>query len=80
MNASEINIGKRNVSYTNYRGQQRRIDVDHVIVAKGATGDTSLAEQIEQSGFKTHTIGDCNGVGYIEGALESAAKLATQIN
>lgn len=77
--ADDINIGDKHVNYSNYRGQQRRIDVDHVIVAKGATGDTTLAEQLTESGFKIHTIGDCNGVSYIEGALESAAILATQL-
>jgi NADPH-dependent 2,4-dienoyl-CoA reductase/sulfur reductase-like enzyme len=77
--ADDINIGDRHVNYTNHRGQQRRLDADHVIVAKGATGDTALADQLQENGFKTHTIGDCNGVGYIEGALESAAILATQL-
>lgn len=80
LNASDINISEQHVNYTNYRGQQRCIDVDHVIVAKGATGDTTLAEQLQASGFKTHSIGDCTGVSYIEGALESAAVLATEIN
>lgn len=77
--ADDINIGDRHVNYTNHRGQQRRLDADHVIVAKGATGDTTLADQLKESGFKTHTIGDCNGVSYIEGALESAAILATEL-
>ena len=80
MKADDINIGDQHVNYTNHRGQQRRIDAHHVIVAKGATGDTTLADQLQESGFKTHTIGDCNGVSYIEGALESAAILATQLS
>jgi 2,4-dienoyl-CoA reductase (NADPH2) len=80
LKAEDINIGDQNVNYTNPRGQQRRIDVDHVIVAQGATGDTTLAEQLQDKGFKTHTIGDCNGVSYIEGALESAAILAAKLN
>ena len=46
------------------------------VVAKGATGDTTLAETLRVAGFIVHTAGDCNGVGYIEGAMESAAELA----
>ncbi|MCX2979653.1 FAD-binding protein [Halieaceae bacterium IMCC14734] len=78
-NAKDIAIADHQVSYINYRGQQRHLETDHVIVAQGATGNTELAEQLESAGFTTHTIGDCNGVGYIEGAIESAAELAVQL-
>jgi 2,4-dienoyl-CoA reductase (NADPH2) len=78
--ADDIAIEKQSVSYTNYRGQRRRLAVDHIIVAKGASGDTALAEQFTAVGFQTHTIGDCNGVGYIEGAMESAAVLVAQLD
>ncbi|MFK8049789.1 MAG: NAD(P)/FAD-dependent oxidoreductase [Halioglobus sp.] len=73
--AEEIAIDAHSVSYSNYRGQRRRVEADHVIVAKGASGDTALAEQFKQAGFQTHAIGDCTGVTYIEGAMESAAEL-----
>ncbi len=78
-NAANVEIGDHNVDYTNYRGQRRAISCDHVIVAKGATGDTSLAEDLAAAGFTTHTIGDCTGVSYIEGAMESAADLAMRL-
>lgn len=74
--ASDISIDEQSVSYTNYRGQRRNLACDHVIVAKGATGNTDLAEQFKAAGFKTHSIGDCTGVTYIEGAIEDAAELA----
>ena len=77
--ARDISIDERQVSYTNYRGQRRALDADHVVVAKGATGNTQLADSLRERGLVTHTIGDCNGVGYIEGAMESAAELAVQI-
>jgi NADH dehydrogenase FAD-containing subunit len=77
--ADDIVIDEQSISYSNYRGQRRQIDVDHVIVAQGATGDTRLAEQLREKGFKTHTIGDCNRVTYIEGAMESAAILAAEL-
>ena len=78
--ATHISIGDGQVTYTNYRAQQRSIDTDHVIVAQGATGDTSLAQTLQTEGFTTHTIGDCEGVAYIEGAMESAAELAASLN
>ena len=77
--ASDIAIGDHCVSYRNYRGQQRSVEAEQVIVAKGASGNLTLAEEIRAAGFVTHTIGDCNGVGYIEGAMESAAELAAKI-
>jgi 2,4-dienoyl-CoA reductase (NADPH2) len=78
--AAGIAIEDRRVSYDNYRGQRRSIEADHVIVARGASGDTRLAEELRAAGFTTHTIGDCNGVSYIEGAMESAAELAVAID
>lgn len=77
--AQDLAIGDDDVSYTNPRGQRRRIGVDHVIVAQGASGDLSFAEQLGEAGFTVHSIGDCNGVGYIEGAMESAAELALRV-
>ncbi|MFB3077709.1 MAG: FAD-dependent oxidoreductase, partial [Lysobacterales bacterium] len=79
-NANDIAIEDKKVAYTNYRGQQRSIDTNHVIVAQGATGNTELAEQLRGAGFSTHTIGDCEGVGYIEGAIEAAAQLAMELD
>lgn len=77
--ATRISVGERAVSYRNQRGQVRTLAADHVIVAKGATGDTALAEQLRGEGLSVHTIGDCNGVGYIEGAMASAADLVAAI-
>jgi 2,4-dienoyl-CoA reductase (NADPH2) len=77
--AEDIAIGENVVSYINTLGQQRTIDADHVIVARGATGDTTLAEQLEAAGLTTLSIGDWSGVSYIEGAMEAAAELAVKL-
>ncbi len=74
--ASDFCILERGVRYTNSRGQQRTLAADHVIVAKGARGNTTLADTLHENGFKVHSIGDCTGVAYIEGAMEQAAELA----
>ncbi|TXS96075.1 FAD-dependent oxidoreductase [Parahaliea maris] len=78
--ARDIEVGDHRVRYVNYRGQQRSLDADEVIVAQGATGDLSLAEQLQTQGVTVHSIGDCNGVGYIEGAMESAAELVAGLD
>ena len=77
--AGDIAIDDGAVSYTNFRGQRRSVETDHVIVARGAEGDTSLVDSLRGEGFTVHSIGDCNGVGYIEGAMESAAELAASL-
>ncbi len=78
--AGDIAIGDHQVSYRNYRNQQRSFPADHVIVAQGASGDTALADALRSAGFRTHTVGDCTGISYIEGAIESAAELAVAID
>jgi NADPH-dependent 2,4-dienoyl-CoA reductase/sulfur reductase-like enzyme len=78
--AGDIAIENHQIGYTSTGGQRRTIDTDHVIVAQGATGNTTLAEQLSAAGFTTHTVGDCDGVSYIEGAIEAAAELALSLD
>jgi 2,4-dienoyl-CoA reductase-like NADH-dependent reductase (Old Yellow Enzyme family)/NADPH-dependent 2,4-dienoyl-CoA reductase/sulfur reductase-like enzyme len=75
-NASAISIGANDVTWMDATGNHATAKADHVIVAKGAMGDTSLAETLKAAGFRVHVAGDANGVGYIEGAMRSAADLA----
>lgn len=77
--AQNITIGDHRVFYSNARGQERSISAEHIIVAQGATGNSALADELKAAGFTTHTIGDCRGVTYIEGAMESAAELAVAL-
>jgi 2,4-dienoyl-CoA reductase (NADPH2) len=72
-------IGDRTVTYRNAHGQERTIAADTVIVAQGATGDDSLVQAMRAAGFVTHAIGDCTGVGYIEGAMRDAVLAARAI-
>jgi 2,4-dienoyl-CoA reductase-like NADH-dependent reductase (Old Yellow Enzyme family)/NADPH-dependent 2,4-dienoyl-CoA reductase/sulfur reductase-like enzyme len=68
-----VMIGDHSVTYVNENDQQRTLTADTVIVARGATGDESLADVLAAKGFPVHKIGDCTGVGYIEGAMRDAA-------
>lgn len=44
-----------------------------------ARADLTLANALEAAGFKVHRAGDCTGVGYIVGAMRSAALAAQAI-
>jgi len=77
--ATGIAIGNNEVTWQGADGKAKRAAADHVIVAKGATGDTTLADQLTAAGFTVHVAGDAGGVGYIEGAMHSGAKAAMAI-
>lgn len=77
--ASDFEIGDHLVRYHNAHGQARTLLADTVIVAMGAEGDTSLADGMRAAGLRTHTVGDCTGVGYIEGAFRDAALVTRAI-
>jgi 2,4-dienoyl-CoA reductase-like NADH-dependent reductase (Old Yellow Enzyme family)/thioredoxin reductase len=79
LEASSIRIEDHKVVYKNGSGQERTVAADHVIVAMGASGDTTLSDQLSSADFTVHSIGDCTGVGYIEGAMEAAAELAATL-
>jgi hypothetical protein len=50
-----------------------------VIVAAGVTENRSLAEALGELGAEVYLLGDCKGVGYIEGAILDAAQIALAI-
>jgi len=50
-----------------------------VIVAKGAHGDSTLAEALRGAGFHVQEAGDGLGVGYIEGAVRGGATAAAAV-
>jgi 2,4-dienoyl-CoA reductase-like NADH-dependent reductase (Old Yellow Enzyme family)/thioredoxin reductase len=75
----DIAIGDERVTFRDADGQSHVVEADHVIVAKGATGNLTLADNLKTAGFRVHTVGDCNGVGYIEGAIADAADVAVAI-
>ena len=77
--ASDIRIGRRSVTFVDEQQQPRTVAAYQVIVAKGATGDQTLAESLQSAGFKVEVIGDCTGVGYIEGAMRDAMHAADRI-
>ena len=77
---SEIAIRKDSVTFTDAEGHAQSVRAGNVIVARGAHGDTSLAEALETAGMKVHVFGDATGVTYIEGAMRGAADAVAQLS
>ncbi|MBU3992031.1 MAG: FAD-dependent oxidoreductase [Alphaproteobacteria bacterium] len=78
--ASEIRIEEAAVRFRDHSGADQAVPADHVIVARGAAADLDVADQLKAAGFAVHTVGDCQGVGYIEGAMRNAANAAAAIS
>jgi NADPH-dependent 2,4-dienoyl-CoA reductase/sulfur reductase-like enzyme len=72
--SGEIRIEPEAVLFTDGAGRAQRLSADHVIVAAGAHGDTSLAEALRAAGLNVSAYGDCTGIGYIESAIRGAAE------
>lgn len=72
--SSAIRIGKNEVSFTSAEGQPQSFAADHVVVAMGAHGDSTLADALRAQGHDVVEVGDGTGVTYIEGAIRGAAE------
>lgn len=75
----DIAISETEVSYTIGEADAHCVKADTVIVAMGASGDSGLADALRAQGFTVETVGDCNGVGYIEGAIRGAADTVARL-
>ncbi len=58
-----------------HEGVQQSVKAKQVIIAIGTEGDTRIADQLENYWGPVHRIGDCQDIGYIDGAMLSARKL-----
>ena len=56
-----------------------RRPVDSVILTLGLTSNPALADRIRAEGIEPICVGDCNGVGYIEGAISQGFQAALAI-
>lgn len=55
------------------------IEADTVILASGAQANRSLATSLQASGLETHVAGDCDGVGYIHGAMHDGHRIGRSV-
>ncbi|OCC25513.1 NADH:flavin oxidoreductase [Croceicoccus estronivorus] len=72
--ASDIAITANGVTFTSNDGSAGQVAADHVIVATGAHGDSTLADSLRAAGLPVVEVGDGTGVSYIEGAIRGAAE------
>jgi len=77
--ASTISIGEKMVTFADAGGKPIEVPADTVIIAKGTEANTGLYDQLKAAGIDTHMVGDCQGVGYIIGAVRNAADVAAKI-
>jgi 2,4-dienoyl-CoA reductase-like NADH-dependent reductase (Old Yellow Enzyme family)/thioredoxin reductase len=77
--ARDIAVTPAGVRYVNRHGQARTLGAEHVLVTAGATADPGPAEALRAAGFDVRAVGDCTGIGYIEGAFAAAAGLAAEL-
>ncbi len=73
---SGIEIDAHAVHAVRADGTAVHFAADHVILSLGAGADLRLADTLRAAGFDPQVVGDAAGVGYIEGAMRSAALLA----
>jgi NADPH-dependent 2,4-dienoyl-CoA reductase/sulfur reductase-like enzyme len=59
--------------------QQYTVAADDVIIASHVHAEPALAEALVAAGFTVHVIGDAAEVGYIDGAIHTAWKLAEEL-
>ena len=72
--AKDIAITPQAVTFTAQDGTTQQVAADHVIVAMGAHGDSTLADSLRAAGLEVVEVGDGTGVTYIEGAVRGAAE------
>ena len=56
-----------------------QVAAETVVITTGLVSNLSLAESLEANGIEPTVIGDCTGVGYIEGAIHEGFKAALAI-
>jgi NADPH-dependent 2,4-dienoyl-CoA reductase/sulfur reductase-like enzyme len=77
--AGDIAIGEKAVRFITRDGEVCEAPADTVIIAKGAEPNTALYDELAATGIAAHLVGDCQGVGYIIGAVRNAADVAARI-
>lgn len=69
-------INKDQVHYLDSDNNQQSVAANSVVLAIGAGPDRSLTDKLAQCGLPVTAIGDCEHLGYIEGALSSGTEAA----
>jgi 2,4-dienoyl-CoA reductase (NADPH2) len=76
--ARSITVNETGVRYVNLRGQTRTVGADRILITRGRA-NVGMAADLGDAGLPVTTIGDAAEIGYLDGALLSAAKF-TSVN
>jgi NADPH-dependent 2,4-dienoyl-CoA reductase/sulfur reductase-like enzyme len=77
--ATVTKITTTEVHWTDAEGAAQRTPADSVVLAIGAKTDDSVALALHGCGVPVHRIGDCNDIGYIEGAMHGGHQAGRQV-
>jgi len=77
-NAQISEITSDSVHYS-LDSEHHKLPSEQVVIAMGAAPNLSLSTALATAGIETLSIGDCQEVGYIEGAIRSARQAAQSI-
>ncbi|GAA0966618.1 FAD-dependent oxidoreductase [Actinocorallia libanotica] len=77
-NATVERITRKTVEFT-ADGRTQSVPARMVVVASGVSASAPLADELAKAGVDVHIVGDATKVDYIEGAMHSAWKVATEI-
>ncbi len=67
-------IDGKGVHYQLADGQAAYCEADSVVLAIGAQPNTDLLDELSRAGLHATSIGDCQRIGYIEGAISAGHK------
>jgi NADPH-dependent 2,4-dienoyl-CoA reductase/sulfur reductase-like enzyme len=76
--ATLVEITERTVVYE-CGGEQIEVGVDSVVIAGEVHPGAPLADKLRDLGLEVHVVGDADDVGYIEGAIRSAWRVARSV-
>ncbi|EED68733.1 NAD(P)/FAD-dependent oxidoreductase [Comamonas testosteroni] len=80
MQSSVTRIERKEVVWTDKKGEEYRTPADSVVLAIGAEADSSVAEQLQAlTRIPVRRIGDCRDLGYIEGAMHSGHQAGREV-
>jgi 2,4-dienoyl-CoA reductase-like NADH-dependent reductase (Old Yellow Enzyme family)/thioredoxin reductase len=79
LGASVLAIERHAVCWSDAAGAAQRSAADSVVLALGAEADDGVARALEGCGVPLQRIGDCAGLGYIEGAMRDGHRAGREV-
>ncbi len=80
MQSNVTRIERKEVVWTDKKGEEYRTPADSVVLAIGAEADSAVADQLQSlTRTPVRRIGDCQDLGYIEGAMHSGHQAGREV-